>query len=66
LHLQPAFAKARCGRGSFPLAEAAADHVVSLPMHPYLSEADQQKVVSAVRAAIERAGIASGNGVTRG
>jgi UDP-2-acetamido-2-deoxy-ribo-hexuluronate aminotransferase len=59
LHLQPAFAKAGCGRGSFPLAEAAADHVVSLPMHPYLSEADQQRVVTAVRAATERTGIAS-------
>jgi UDP-2-acetamido-2-deoxy-ribo-hexuluronate aminotransferase len=59
LHLQPAFARPGCGRGSFPLAESAADHVVSLPMHPYLSEADQQKVVSAVRAATARAEIAS-------
>jgi UDP-2-acetamido-2-deoxy-ribo-hexuluronate aminotransferase len=52
LHLQPAFARPGVGRGSFPLAEAAADHVVSLPMHAYLSEADQQKVVTAVRAAV--------------
>jgi UDP-2-acetamido-2-deoxy-ribo-hexuluronate aminotransferase len=51
LHLQPAFAKAGCERGSFPLAEAAADHVVSLPMHPYLREEDRQKVVTSVRAA---------------
>ena len=55
LHLQPAFAKPGCGRGSFPLAEAAADHVVSLPMHPYLSAEDQQKVVTAVRAATAHA-----------
>jgi UDP-2-acetamido-2-deoxy-ribo-hexuluronate aminotransferase len=57
LHLQPAFARAGCGRGSFPLAEAAADHVVSLPMHPYLSAEDQQKVVTAVRAAAGQAEI---------
>jgi UDP-2-acetamido-2-deoxy-ribo-hexuluronate aminotransferase len=50
LHLQPAFAKPGCGRGSFPLAETAADHVVSLPLHPYLTEEDQQKVIAAVRA----------------
>ena len=49
LHLQPAFAKPGAGRGSFPLAEAAADRVISLPMHPYLSQADQDKVVAAVR-----------------
>ena len=55
LHLQPAFAKPGCGRGSFPLAEAAADHVVSLPMHPYLSAEDQQQVVAAVRAATAHA-----------
>ena len=55
LHMQPAFARAGQGRGSFPLAEAAADHVVSLPMHPYLSDEDQQKIVTAVGDAVERA-----------
>jgi UDP-2-acetamido-2-deoxy-ribo-hexuluronate aminotransferase len=59
LHLQPAFAKPELGRGSFPVSESAADHVVSLPMHPYLSEVDQQKVITAVCAATERAGIAA-------
>ena len=59
LHLQPAFAKPGHGRGSFPLSESAADRVMSLPMHPYLSEGDQQKVVTAIRAATERAKIAS-------
>jgi UDP-2-acetamido-2-deoxy-ribo-hexuluronate aminotransferase len=51
LHLQPAFASAEMGRGSFPHAEAAAERVVSLPMHPYLSEDDQQKIAQAVRQA---------------
>jgi UDP-2-acetamido-2-deoxy-ribo-hexuluronate aminotransferase len=51
LHLQPAFARSGLGRGSFPLAEAAADRVISLPIHPYLSQTDQETVVAAVRAA---------------
>jgi dTDP-4-amino-4,6-dideoxygalactose transaminase len=42
------------------LAEAAADRVVSLPMHPYLSEKDQQKVIATVRAATEKANVAPG------
>jgi UDP-2-acetamido-2-deoxy-ribo-hexuluronate aminotransferase len=52
LHLQPAFAVDAVGRGSFPQAEAAAERVVSLPMHPYLTEADREKVVATVRACI--------------
>jgi UDP-2-acetamido-2-deoxy-ribo-hexuluronate aminotransferase len=51
LHLQPAFAVAGVGRGSFPKAESAAERVVSLPIHPYISEGDQEKIVAAVRQA---------------
>ena len=51
LHMQPAFAVPGVGHGSFPNAEAAAERVVSLPMHPYLSMSDQQSVAAAVRAA---------------
>jgi UDP-2-acetamido-2-deoxy-ribo-hexuluronate aminotransferase len=51
LHLQPAYASSGVGRGSFPHAEAAAERVVSLPMHPYLSAEDQQKIAQAVRRA---------------
>ena len=60
LHLQPAFAIPGVGRGSFPLAEAAAERVVSLPMHPYLSADDQRKIVRAVRHAA--AGVRCANG----
>ncbi|WP_353252111.1 DegT/DnrJ/EryC1/StrS family aminotransferase [Salinisphaera sp. PC39] len=35
-----------------PVAEAAAGRVMSLPMHPYLSEDDQDRVVAALRAAV--------------
>jgi UDP-2-acetamido-2-deoxy-ribo-hexuluronate aminotransferase len=54
LHLQPAFARPEYGPGSFPLSEAAAARVISLPMHPYLSQADQAQVVAAVRAASDQ------------
>jgi UDP-2-acetamido-2-deoxy-ribo-hexuluronate aminotransferase len=52
LHLQPVFAHLGQGEGRFPVSEAAARRVISLPMHPYLTEADQAKVVHAVREAI--------------
>ncbi|WDR02924.1 DegT/DnrJ/EryC1/StrS family aminotransferase [Devosia algicola] len=41
VHLQPAFADLKLGRGSFPMAEAAADSVLSLPLYP---EMDLQSV----------------------
>lgn len=51
LHLQPAFAYLGYRAGSLPHAEQAANQVISLPMHPYLAEAEQQKVADAVRRA---------------
>ncbi|NLR75885.1 DegT/DnrJ/EryC1/StrS family aminotransferase [Leeia aquatica] len=52
LHLQPVFAGLGLGAGSFPRAEAAGRRVMSLPMHPFLDEASQDRVVDAVRAAV--------------
>ncbi|HSG64276.1 MAG TPA: DegT/DnrJ/EryC1/StrS family aminotransferase [Gammaproteobacteria bacterium] len=52
LHLQPAFGFLGEPAGSFPVAEAAAARVASLPMHPYLSEAQQAEIVAALRAAV--------------
>lgn len=52
LHLQPVFAAAGQGRGSFPAAEQAAGEVLSLPLHPYLSTADQDEVVAALHEAV--------------
>lgn len=46
LHLQPAFANLGLGEGAFPVAEAAAKRVMSLPMYPDLSVADQDKIVA--------------------
>jgi len=52
LHLQPVFGELRQGAGSFPVSEAAAARVISLPMHPYLTEDQQVKVVSALKDAV--------------
>jgi UDP-2-acetamido-2-deoxy-ribo-hexuluronate aminotransferase len=51
LNLQPAFHYLGLGKGAFPLAERAAERVVSLPMHPYLEMSDIDAVVAAVSAA---------------
>ena len=51
LHLQPAFASLGLEAGSFPVAEAAGQRVMSLPMHPFLDNATQDKVVAALVAA---------------
>ncbi len=52
LHLQPVFSNVGQGPGSFPMSEAAAARVISLPMHPYLTEEQQVKVVEALQAAV--------------
>jgi UDP-2-acetamido-2-deoxy-ribo-hexuluronate aminotransferase len=59
LHLQPAFSVPGVGCGSFPRAETAAERVISLPLHPYLSEGDQARVVKIVQqAALQAASFA--------
>lgn len=52
LHLQPVFAHLGLGAGRFPASEAAARRVISLPMHPYLTDEQQRQVVEAVRSAV--------------
>lgn len=52
LHLQPVFADLGLGVGAFPVSEAAGRRVISLPMHPYLTEAQQVRIVQALRAAV--------------
>ena len=51
LHLQPVFAGLGLKEGSFLVAEAAAKKVMSLPMHPYLSDEEQVIIAEAVREA---------------
>ena len=48
LHEQPVFASLGYEWGDFPESERASREVISLPMHPYLTEAEQDKVIAAV------------------
>jgi UDP-2-acetamido-2-deoxy-ribo-hexuluronate aminotransferase len=48
LHLQKAFAALGYQEGDFPVSEAASRRIFSLPMHPYLGEADQSRIVQAL------------------
>jgi len=51
LHEQPVFGDLGYQYGDFPESEKASKEVISLPMHPFLSEADQDKVIEAVKGA---------------
>ncbi len=50
LHLQKAYAEMRYGRDAFPVAERAAEEILSLPMFPQLTAAALERVADAVRA----------------
>ncbi|ARB91071.1 DegT/DnrJ/EryC1/StrS family aminotransferase [Legionella longbeachae] len=52
LHQQTAMGYLGYKIGDFPHAEQASRRVISLPMHPYLQEAEQSKVVAAVKKAL--------------
>ena len=47
-HRQQAYASLGWSAGSFPVAESMADSVLSLPIGPHLSAAEQEKVILAV------------------
>ena len=48
IHLQAAYRPLGFGEGSFPVTEAAAKRVLSLPLYPEMAEADVRRVVGAV------------------
>ncbi len=52
LHMQPAFREFPVVEGGAPVSERLAAEVLSLPMHPYLDEATQDRIIGAVRAAL--------------
>jgi UDP-2-acetamido-2-deoxy-ribo-hexuluronate aminotransferase len=52
LHQQPVFADLGYGEGSFPVAETAAQEVMSLPMHPWFVEGEQSLVIQATLQAL--------------
>jgi dTDP-4-amino-4,6-dideoxygalactose transaminase len=49
LHLHPHFAKLGYKQGDFPIAEKIAKEVLSLPVHPALTETDIQAIIDAVK-----------------
>jgi UDP-2-acetamido-2-deoxy-ribo-hexuluronate aminotransferase len=49
IHQQGVYSVYPTGPGGLPVTEAKARTVISLPMHPYLSEADQDRIISEVR-----------------
>ena len=48
LHQQKAYQHYPCVGNGLPITEALAQEVISLPMHPYLSETDQNRVLESV------------------
>jgi len=48
LHLQPVFAEHGYRKGDLPVTESVSARCLSLPMSPYLSEDDQDRVVGAL------------------
>lgn len=48
LHLQKAFLHLEYQQGDFPLSETAADQIFSVPMHPYLGDEDQKKIMEVI------------------
>lgn len=52
VHLQGAFASLGKGPGSYPVAEQAANEILSLPMYAEITSEQQQEVVDALRKAL--------------
>ncbi|MGE0700614.1 MAG: DegT/DnrJ/EryC1/StrS family aminotransferase [Hyphomicrobiaceae bacterium] len=57
LHHQTAYRACPVAVGGVPVAEALAREVLSLPMHPYLREPDQDRVIAGVRRAVGSTGV---------
>lgn len=49
LHIQPAFTYLGLKEGDFPVSERVSKEIMSLPMSPYLKEADQNLVIESLR-----------------
>jgi dTDP-4-amino-4,6-dideoxygalactose transaminase len=54
VHLLPAFAKLGYDAGNFPVAERAAESILSLPIYPGITPAQQDRVVDELRSAVSR------------
>lgn len=54
MHLQGAFADDDCVKCDLSVTTSICDRVLSLPVHPYMTAEDQDKVVSAVKAYLHK------------
>jgi dTDP-4-amino-4,6-dideoxygalactose transaminase len=54
LHRQEPYRRFPVAAGGAPVSERLAEEVISLPMHAYLDEATQDRIVTAVRRALRR------------
>jgi dTDP-4-amino-4,6-dideoxygalactose transaminase len=54
VHLQPAFRELGYSVGDFPVTERLTSQIVSLPMHPFLAQADVQSVAAAAAEFLSR------------
>ena len=54
LHLQQAYKNYPVGKGGVAVSARLAGEVISLPMHAYLDEATQDRIIDAVRRALSR------------
>ena len=56
IHRQGVYSGYPTGPGGLPVTEAKAGKVISLPMHAYLTEDDQDLVIAAIRAFVKKNG----------
>ena len=52
MHLQPAYRHYPAAGAILPVCETLAEEVISLPMHAYLDETTQDRIVAAVKQAL--------------
>ena len=52
LHRQEPYRRFPVAEGGAPVSERMAEEVISLPMHAYLDEATQDRIIAAVRRAL--------------
>jgi len=52
VHVQTAYEHYPVSGNGLPNTMACIDHIISLPMHPYLEESDQDRVIAAAREAL--------------
>ncbi|WP_374471766.1 DegT/DnrJ/EryC1/StrS family aminotransferase [Phenylobacterium sp.] len=56
IHRQAVYSGYPTAPGGLPVTDAKAERVISLPMHPYLTEDDQDQVIAAIRAFVKANG----------